>query len=382
VRLSRVSPLAVQLPWLRRRTGSAAAVLAVGLCLAAVGVATSSPASADISQQIKDSQAQLDQLNLAAEASAERFNRGRIQLAKAQGAAAVAQAAVTRDDAALADVRRQVSGFAAQLYRRGPGGPELTLITTGNPNTYVQQVGVLNQISQSQARVMADFQTAKSRQATAAAYATATVKDAKATVAGLNKEKAQVAAQSAKVLQILQDLQAKQAQLIQAAKDTAARQAAQARAAALAIEAQNAAASAAAFQSSPTIEPPQSAGIQHYNGNAAQIALQVAKAQLGKSYVYGAAGPDHFDCSGLTMYAYGQAGVSLPHYTGDQYNQGHHVPESDLQPGDLVFFDNLGHEGMYIGNGNFIHAPHTGDVVKISPIAGYWQSVYVGAVRL
>ena len=83
------------------------------------------------------------------------------------------------------------------------------------------------------------------------------------------------------------------------------------------------------------------------------------------------------------MFAYAHAGISLPHYTGDQYNQGHHVAETELQPGDLVFFEkNLGHMGMYIGNGNFIHSPHTGDVVKISALSGYYQNEYAGAVRL
>ena len=105
--------------------------------------------------------------------------------------------------------------------------------------------------------------------------------------------------------------------------------------------------------------------------------------ELGKSYVWGAAGPDHFDCSGLTMYAYAAAGVSLSHFTGAQWNEGRHVPESDLQPGDLVFFEKtLGHMGMYIGNGQFIHAPHTGDVVKISALSGYYQDEYAGAVRV
>ncbi len=99
--------------------------------------------------------------------------------------------------------------------------------------------------------------------------------------------------------------------------------------------------------------------------------------------MYGAAGPDSFDCSGLTMYAYAAAGISLPHYTGAQYGVGRHVAESELQPGDLVFFGpNLGHMGMYIGNGQIVHAPHSGDVVKVVPLAGYFQQNYAGAVRV
>jgi len=103
---------------------------------------------------------------------------------------------------------------------------------------------------------------------------------------------------------------------------------------------------------------------------------------LGVPYVWGGASPSGFDCSGFTMYVYAQIGVSLPHYTGAQYAMGVGVSRSQLQPGDLVFFDGLGHEGLYIGNNQFIHAPHTGDVVKISSITGWYASTYVGARRV
>jgi cell wall-associated NlpC family hydrolase len=367
----------------RPRKASVAALAALSLCLVTVGVAASSPASADITQEIKDSQAQLDRLNAASEAAAERYNAGRIELAAAQRTATTAQAAMAREEVALTRVRSQMSAYAAGLYRSGPGGAGLGLITTGDPNTYLQRAGTLNEISKAQSQVMADFATAKSRQATATADATSAVHDAQKALQGLEKDKAQVEAASSKAQQILQDLQVKQAQLIQAAKDQAARKAAVARAAALAAEARNAAAAAALFRASPVVEPPQTAPVQHYSGNAAQIAVKVAMDQLGKSYVYGAAGPDHFDCSGLTMYAYAAAGISLPHHAASQFNEGHHVAQSELQPGDLVFFEkNLGHMGMYIGNGNFIHSPHTGDVVKISALSGYYQNEYAGAVRL
>ncbi len=82
---------------------------------------------------------------------------------------------------------------------------------------------------------------------------------------------------------------------------------------------------------------------------------------LGTPYVWGGAGPSGFDCSGLAMYVYAQVGISLPHNAAMQYNTvGVPVSRSDLQPGDLVFFDGLGHMGIYIGGGQFVHAPHTG----------------------
>ena len=85
---------------------------------------------------------------------------------------------------------------------------------------------------------------------------------------------------------------------------------------------------------------------------------------LGTPYVWGGASPSGFDCSGFSMYVYAQMGVSLPHNAAMQYNTvGTYVPRDQLQAGDLVFFDGLGHMGIYIGGDQFIHAPHTGDVV-------------------
>jgi cell wall-associated NlpC family hydrolase len=99
-------------------------------------------------------------------------------------------------------------------------------------------------------------------------------------------------------------------------------------------------------------------------------------------YVWGGASPAGFDCSGLVSYVYAQLGASLPHYTVAQWNATTPIPTSDLQPGDLVFFDGLGHVGIYIGGGQFIHAPHTGTVVQIAGLTGYWAAHLDGARRV
>ena len=404
------------------------------LALTAVSVAVtgglltvSAPvASADIVAQIRDEHGRLDALNSQAEAAAERYNAGRITLVRSQAVASAAQRRLSRDQAALDQIKIQVSGFVAQAYRSGGPDQFVQLITTSNPQTFLDEAAALNQIAAGQAGAMQKLATARHRQEQAKAEATAAGEAAASTLQGIERDKAQVLAAASTVQAILHDLQVKQAQLIKAAKDVAARRVAQAQADSLKAQARATALAVAAFaaaQSAATVPtPPQATPVrtinpvappvapvapvnttnsvappvapvapvvtvsppeQHYAGKAAQIAVQVAQAQLGKPYVWGAAGPDSFDCSGLTMFAYAQAGISLPHYTGAQWNQGRHVSQSELQPGDLIFFgQDLGHVGMYVGNGNFIHAPHTGDVVKISALSGYYQSEYAGAIRL
>lgn len=122
--------------------------------------------------------------------------------------------------------------------------------------------------------------------------------------------------------------------------------------------------------------------------NNAQSIINVAKAQLGKPYVWGSEGPNSFDCSGLVYYVYGQNGINMPRTSREQANIGKTVSQSQLQPGDLVFSStdgsgNVNHVGIYIGNGQMIHAPKAGDVIKTTSISlSYWQNTYVTAKRV
>ncbi|WP_241564259.1 NlpC/P60 family protein [Nonomuraea polychroma] len=130
---------------------------------------------------------------------------------------------------------------------------------------------------------------------------------------------------------------------------------------------------------------PNSAGIT-YTGPAsgnARLALQFAFAQIGKPYRYGGTGPGSFDCSGLTQAAWRTAGVELPRTTWTQWSWGaeRRVPLDALEPGDLLFSKGLGHMGMYAGDGKMVHAPQTGDVIKVSSLDGYWRGRLLGAVR-
>ena len=132
-------------------------------------------------------------------------------------------------------------------------------------------------------------------------------------------------------------------------------------------------ATAIAPQSLTVIAPPST------HSGAADAAL----GQIGTPYVWAGSQPGGFDCSGLVMWAFAQVGVALPHSSYAQYGYGVPVSRDQLQPGDLVFFDGLGHVGIYIGGDQFVHAPHTGDVVKISSLSeGWYTATYVGARRI
>jgi len=151
----------------------------------------------------------------------------------------------------------------------------------------------------------------------------------------------------------------------------------------LAREAAAAGVDASIVASDSGISTPQGIGTSPGSALGSRV-VAIAMQYLGIPYVWGGASPGQgFDCSGLTMYVFAQVGVSLPHYAASQYTLGVAISRDQLQPGDLVFFNGLGHMGMYIGSGQFIHAPHTGDVVKISSLDDPWYaSTWVGARRV
>jgi cell wall-associated NlpC family hydrolase len=193
-------------------------------------------------------------------------------------------------------------------------------------------------------------------------------------VAERSAQKASIEGQLADRQQLLSSIKSQISEMQAAERARQAELAAQARARLETAGATVLDASAGAVADPPaTYAPPPSK-----YGGVVGIAMQY----LGTPYVYGGASPAGFDCSGFVMYVFAQIGVSLPHNAAAQYGYGMPVSRDQLQPGDLVFFNGLGHVGIYIGGGQFIHSPHTGDVVKISSISGWYSSTWVGARRL
>jgi len=190
--------------------------------------------------------------------------------------------------------------------------------------------------------------------------------------------KAQIVSQIGHEQRLLSSIKGEIAHMIAMAHARALAQAQAAQAQVLAAQQQQAltlqgtAVGATASTPDGTVAPP-----SQYGG-----AVGIAMRYLGVPYVWGGASPSGFDCSGFVMYVYSQLGVSLPHNAAAQYSMGTAVPRDALEPGDLVFFDGLGHVGIYVGGGSFIHAPHTGDVVRISSLSGWYSTYYVGARRI
>jgi cell wall-associated NlpC family hydrolase len=338
----------------RRRPAVLAALL---LTLVAFVVVPSTGAFADPHISPAAARREFDRLDAQVDAAVEDYNQARIELAAAQRRAAAVQARVTRAEANLTALRRTMGGLASAAYQSGGMDSFVTLMTTSNPQTFLDQATALDQIARDQAGQL--------RELRAAARHLKTEQDA---------ARAAVTAQRAverRLADVKHDIEvkvARQAQLLDIIETRAERAA---RAARLAAEARNARSRAS-----------RSFG-RSYGGPAsgrAKIAVAEAYRQLGKPYRWGAAGPNAFDCSGLMMWSWGKAGVSLPHSSRAQYGQGRHVSYNDLMPGDLVFFGHpIHHVGMYVGNNTYIAAPHSGDVVGFRSMS---RGDYAGATRL
>jgi cell wall-associated NlpC family hydrolase len=323
----------------------------------------STPGFADKRPSIAEVQRRVDALNVKADIAVEAYEQGRIELAAARRRTAVAQARVRRENGQLTAVQQAMSSVAASAYRNGGSDPMISLVSTSTPQTFLDQASALDRIARSQAERLAAVATARHRLMVVQADAERTLREQKKVEARLASDRATIEKTLHDQQTLLDSLKAEErARLarLQAARAAAARrQAALARASRLRVA------------ETPTYNGPASGG--------AAAAVSEAYAQLGKPYEWAAAGPDRFDCSGLTMWAWARGGVSLPHSSQAQYSVTQRVAQSDVQPGDLVFFGSpIHHVGIYIGGGRMISAPHTGDYVKIQDA---FRSDYVGAGR-
>jgi cell wall-associated NlpC family hydrolase len=318
----------------------------VPLAAAAVTVAVLLQGSASQAQTVssqpslKDLVAEATQLSNEVDSLGQQFDGLKIQLAHANSEVKTARLAANRAEAAMAGSQKAVAQLAAMGYMNGGMDPTLGMLTSGNPNLFLSQASTVQQLNDEAGMRLSTLQ----REQVAAQRAQTTAKEEIATANQLQSEiNGKVKTIHAK-LDVLNSSAMSQAMTI--------------------------------FDktgSYPNLVLPEAT-------NVGTTALRAALTQRGKPYVWGAAGPDSYDCSGLVLWAFAQEGISLPHYTGDQWNSGMHVSRANLEPGDLVFFfADISHVGIYIGNGLMVDAPSTGQVVQVQPV--FWDS-FVGAVRI
>jgi cell wall-associated NlpC family hydrolase len=347
-----------------------AALATVTLFSEAASAAPQSPAAQPSIAEVK---AKVDALTHDAEVATETYNGAKEKVTRQNATVnqLLTQAAQKTQD--LNDSRRLLGQFAAAQYRAGGDDSTANLLLASSPQDLLdarhltalfgkrQKAAVENYRVQQAAATQKRIEAAKS-------LATLTTQQAQ-----LKAAKADVQTKLGAAQKLLNSLTAQEKARLAALE---AQQEAEARKKAAALAAQEKA-KAKAAQAQQASSP--SKTTTPVNASVADKAIAFARDQLGDPYVWGATGPDSWDCSGLTQAAYRAAGVTLPRTTGEQVNVGSRVSESNLQPGDLIFFySDHSHVGIYIGGGEMIHAPHTGTVVKIAPIT---EMPFYGAVR-
>jgi peptidoglycan DL-endopeptidase CwlO len=309
--------------------------------IAGVGFMPSSPAQAE--PDIDDVQTRVDRLYHEAEQAQERYHDAQLELKDLQRDLTSLQADQDRQDDAFEDVRDQVQDSIVRQYEGESLSNVGQVVVSDDPSSFLAQLSTMSAFNDLQSQLFDKYST----EADALGIRQAATEKRAADVADLEKQladdKETVDKKLAEAQDLLDELKAKEREEILSRGSTTR---------------------------VPSDVPA--------SGRAA-AAVAYALAQVGDAYVYGAAGPSAFDCSGLTMMAWAQAGVSLPHSSSAQFGSGPHIAMSDLQPGDLVFYYSpISHVGMYIGNGMIVHAANPGTGVVVSSVS---SMPYSGAVR-
>jgi len=346
------------------------------------------PASADPDIQSKRAQAEaimveLQNLDASLAVAIEAYNFANVELDRLDGKLEANARHLVAARKSLNVSQRRVATRLRDIYVNGDGDTTLeVLLGSRSLDDIITKIDAIERVSAQDAQILAEVREYRRQ----VQQHRVTLKDARVEqaqrVADRASTKASIESQLGEREALLASVKDEIEQMQAEERRRQAELAAQARARAAAELAAQEAAAEAVQQASTTYSQP---SIPEYDPNLAGsrygAVVTLALQHLGTPYVWGGASPSQgFDCSGLVMYVYAQVGVSLPHHAASIWNYGSYVPIDQLQAGDLVFFHGLSHMGIYIGGGQFVHAPHTGDVVKISSLSGY--SGYYGAKRL
>jgi Cell wall-associated hydrolases (invasion-associated proteins) len=328
------------------------AALAVTPTLAAAAAPHSQPHA---TPSVTSVQKQLGELALQNSQLVEKFDQAQVAVGKREKAAAAAQVAALQANAAYNTAHAQFTQLIQAQYESGSFGAAGALLDSSSNNNYLDRLQTLSMLSTHSAEVVQQVGEAQTAASHAAKTAQSLLASARSARDALAKQRKDVQTQITKYQSLLATLNSAQQADYRRAQNP-----------------------------SVNVSTVQTMHLTKAGSAAAQRAVQFALAQVGKPYVFGAAGPGSYDCSGLTMRAWQAGGVSLPHSAAGQYNYGHHVPATvaALQPGDLIFFyQPIGHVTIYVGNGLMVSAPTEGENVSVVPLSAFNGSI-TGATRL
>jgi cell wall-associated NlpC family hydrolase len=325
------------------------------VCTATFVALTLSPGSSAADPHSKPTLAQVQRkvahLDRQAEIASERFNTIREQLKTTRARLSAVQADFSRQRAKVTRMQDDIAALVVAGFQGSSLGTTASLVLSHDPDQFLKTLSTVESVADTQSRMFTRYLRLRQGLDAKRGQLQDEVDAIRAAKADMAKQKATIDKKTHATEALLSSLRAAQREKLAAQQETTS-----------------------------AAQPTNTGNTPHVPASGrAKIAVDFALAQLGDPYVYGAAGPDAWDCSGLTMGAWGAAGVYLPHSSSMQYSYGTPVASSDLQPGDLVFFYSpISHVAIYIGNGQVVHAPHTGDVVRIAPMS---EMPYAGAVR-
>ncbi|MFJ8633556.1 NlpC/P60 family protein [Streptomyces sp. NPDC093568] len=309
---------------------------------AAVAISSQAANAAPSEKPSKDEvKAKVDKLYEQAEQATEKYNGAKEKQEKLQKEISTIQDNVARGQEDLNELRDSMGLAAAAQYRTGSIDSSVQLFLSSDPDDYLDKASTMDQLSAQQVDQLKKVQDKQRELAQQRAEAADKLKDLSSTRTELGKKKKEVQAKLAEAQKLLNSLTAAEKAALAAQEERASR------------------------SSADRVD----LGNTGSASGRAMAAFQAAQSQLGKPYVYGATGTASYDCSGLTSWAYAQAGVSIPRTSQAQASAGTHLSMSELKVGDLViFYGDLHHVGLYAGNGQIIHAPRSGTVVRYESI--------------
>jgi cell wall-associated NlpC family hydrolase len=347
--------------------------------LAALFAATAIPASGDtVASKRAEAQSvlnQIQQLDSSLERAIEAYNLASVKLRHIKHDLSQNTHSLAVAKRSLGNAQRQLSSRLVDLYTsEGQDSTLIVLLGSSSLDDLLNNMDAVDRVTQQDSLVLKQVVTLRQE-----------VQQRQRELKHAHAEQVQVVGERAAARRSIESqlgqrkalLASIKNEIVKLKEEEAARAAELQRQAEARLQQQSASSNAisqtVSIQTPPVGAPPPS----QYGG-----VVGYAMSFVGTPYVWGGASPSGFDCSGFVMYVYAHFGVSLPHSSYAQYGYGSPVSRSQLEPGDLVFFDGLGHVGIYVGGGSFIHSPHTGDVVKVSSMTGWYASTYVGARRL